>query len=116
MSTEPSKPAGSPPDSTVWSNDVAGGGVNANTVPGNELPSLTTTATTGEGASGSTASKKKKKKKKQQQQQQRQAELEQKDKVDEEAGEDEEGEDEMPTKTPEDLTVSVRENRRKREL
>jgi hypothetical protein len=71
MTSEPTKSADTPP-TTVWSNDVAGGGVVGDDLPGvagiKEGEVSNTTATS--------SSKKKKKKKKQQQQQKEKAEEE----------------------------------------
>jgi hypothetical protein len=103
MTSEPTKSTDTPP-TTVWSNDVAGGGVAVDDIPG------VTGLKEGEVAnvpSSSSSKKKKKKKNKQQQQLQQQ----QKDKVEEEVkaeGNDDEDDAETPGITEEVTEVSIR--------
>ena len=87
MTSDPTKSADTPP-TTVWSNDVAGGGVVGDDIPG--------VAEMKEGevlnAQASSSSKKKKKKKKQQQQHQK-AQMDEEPKV----GEDDDDEEDVET-------------------
>jgi hypothetical protein len=103
MTSEPTKLTDTPP-TTVWSNDVAGGGVEVDDIAGvagskeGQVSSIPT----------SSSSKKKKKKKKQQQQQQQQ---QQKDKVEEGVkveGDDDEDDAETPEVVEEVINVSIR--------